>query len=374
MVMANPVIPLYKPHVPEAAATVAADVLRSGQIAGDGRLDQFEEKIRHFTGAANIAATAEFSRSVEMALRMAGVGPGDSVLLSPLACLATTMPVLQTGAKPVWCDIDVQTGSLSADEIRRKGSPAARAVLFYHWVGVPGDIGGVMQAAADLNLKVVEDAGEAMGAEYEGTRVGSHGFDYSVFSFSPVRHITTGEGAAIAFRDARQYELARIWRRYGIPEQGFRDADGELCHTSDIAVPGVHNYMNRLAGALGCLQMDYLPDIVAAHRANGTYYDACLAGVDGIRLLSRENARIPSHWVYCFLCERRDDLRRRLRERGIYASTVHIRNDVYSCFGTGVADLPGVAEFETRQLCIPSGWWVTQEQRDYIAAAIREGW
>ena len=181
-----------------------------GPDRGDGNFPEFETKLREFLGANYLASTAEFSRSVEMALRMAGVGPGDSVLLSPLACLATTMPILQTGGRPVWCDIDPDTGSLNPAEITRKYSRGVKAVLFYHWVGVPGDIAGVLSAAAQVGIKVIEDAGEALGAEYEGRRVGAHGFDYSVFSFSPVRHITTGEGAAMTFRDAGQYELARM--------------------------------------------------------------------------------------------------------------------------------------------------------------------
>jgi dTDP-4-amino-4,6-dideoxygalactose transaminase len=284
------------------------------------------------------------------------------------------VPILQTGAKPVWCDIDMATGSLDPEEIRRRYSDKTRAVLFYHWVGVPGNIEEVMRVAAGLGLKVVEDAGESLGAELAGRKIGAHGFDYSVFSFSPARHITTGEGAAIAFRDADQYALARIWRRYGIPESGFRDSQGELRHECDITVPGMHNYMNRLAGALGSLQMESLPGIVDRHRANGAFFDTGLAAIPGIRVLTRNNGRVPSHWVYCFLCERRDDLRKRLRERGVYASTVHIRNDGYTCFGTGPADLPRVAEFEGAQLCIPSGWWVTEEQREYIADVIRQGW
>lgn len=372
--MRNSVIPLYKPHVPGSATETIDRVLRSGQIAGDGNLPEFETKLREFLDAKYLAATAEFSRSVEMALRMAGVGSGDSVLLSPLACLATTMPILQTGGRPLWCDINPNTGSLDPDEITRKYSRGVKAVLFYHWVGVPGDIAGVLSAAAQVGIKVIEDAGEALGAEYEGRRVGAHGFDYSVFSFSPVRHITTGEGAAMTFRDAGQYELARIWRRYGIPPAQFRDSLGEIRADCDISTPGFHNYMNRIAGALGNLQMDCLPSIVEAHRDNGRFFDRALAGISGIDFLNTPGQTVPSYWVYCFLCERRDDLLKKLREAGIYASKVHIRNDSYSCFGGMPADLPGVAEFEAKQLCIPCGWWVTEQDRESIVETILSGW
>ncbi len=367
-------IPLYKPHIPAGVAAAIDKVLQSGQIAGDGNLPQFEDRLREFIGNPYLALTAEFSRSVEMTLRMAGVGPGDSVLMSPLACLATTMPILQTGARPVWCDIDPAAGSLHPEEVLRRRVPNTKAVLLYHWVGAPADIDPILQAARQADLKVIEDAGEALGAESGGKRVGSHGSDYAVFSFSPVRHITTGEGAAIAFRDAEQCALARVWRRYGIPESGFRDTRGEIRHACDISVPGFHNYMNRIAGALGVLQMECLHEIVAAHRRNGAFFDKHLAGIPGIELLRRPGGSVPSYWVYCLLCQNRDGLLRKLREHGVYASTVHVRNDVYSCFGEGPADLPGVAEFERRQLCIPCGWWVTPGQAEHIVGTIRSGW
>jgi perosamine synthetase len=369
------VIPLYKPHIPPGATAAIERVLLSGQISGDGRLPDFEERLRRFLGAPWVLATAEFSRTIEMALRLAGVGPGDSVLASPLACLATTMPIVQVGATPVWCDIDVATGSLRPEEVRDKGSCGAKAVLMYHWVGVPGDVDAILRVTGNLDLPVIEDAGESLGAEYGGRLIGTHGFDYSVFSFSPARVMTTGEGAALVSRDGDRHRRAQLWRRYGIPEIGFRDQLGEISRECDITAAGANNYMNRIAGALGALQMECLPQLIERCKCNGRFFDAHLADVPGIQLLSRHDDRIPSHWVYCFRCERRDDLRAALRQAGIYASTVHIRNDIYSCFGNGPpADLPGVSQFEHTQLCIPSGWWVTDADREYIADTIRRGW
>jgi dTDP-4-amino-4,6-dideoxygalactose transaminase len=374
MVRPGRVIPLFKPHVPEHAGAALEQVLASGQISGDGRVPEFEDALRSFIGARYLAATGEFSRSLEMALKIAGVGPGDAVLASPLTCLASTVAILQTGARPVWCDIDLTTGSLDPSEIARHRSARPKAILFYHWVGVPGDIDGVRQAAAAEGLPIVEDAGEALGAEYRGRRIGAHGLDYSVFSFSPARHLTTGEGAAIACGDASQDRLVRLWRRYGIPDVGFRDDRGEISPECDVAVPGMHNFMNRMAAALGMLQMRCLPGIIDSHRTNGAYFDAHLADIPGVRLLSRADGRIPSHWVYCFACERRDDLRTVLREAGIYASTVHIRTDTYRSFGVPPARLPNVEAFERSQLCIPSGWWVTDADREHMVDTIRRGW
>jgi dTDP-4-amino-4,6-dideoxygalactose transaminase len=368
------VIPLFKPYIPQAAATVIDQVLQSGQISGDGRLPEFEAKLRNFLGARYLAATGEFSRSMEMAFRMAGITPGDSVLVSPLACLATTQPILQAGARPVWCDIDTATGGIRADELARRRTDRTKAVLLYHWVGIPGDITGILNAAQSLELKVIEDAGEALGAEYDGKRIGTHGCDYSVFSFSPARHMTTIEGAAITFREAGEHANALAWRRFGIPDNGFRDELGEIRHQCDIATPGLHNYMNRVAGALGVLQLECLPRILETYRQNGAFYNQRLSGVPGIRLLSGREGSVPSYWVYSFLCERRGDLRRKLREAGIFASTVHIRNDSYTCFGGAPSDLPGVTGFERQQLSIPCGWWLSEEDKQHIVSTISSGW
>lgn len=367
-------IPLYKAHMPTGAASAIDNVLQSGQIAGDGNIPDFERKLSRFLGTPYLALTAEFSRSIEMALRMAGVGPGDTVLTSALACLATTTPILQTGARPAWCDIDPATGNLDPDEIVRRRQPNTKAVLVYHWVGYPCDLQRILRITDEAGLRVVEDAGEALGAELDGKRIGAHGCDYSVFSFSPVRHITTGEGAAITFRNADQPALAARWRRYGIPATGFRDSLGELDSACDIMIPGLSNFMNRIAGALGILQMDCLPAIVDAHRRNGAFFDQSLSEISGLRLLKKKPASVPSYWVYSFLSERRDDLLRKLRSARIYASKVHMRNDSYSSFGTGPVELEGVRKFESNQISIPCGWWVTDADREYILETIRSGW
>lgn len=367
-------IPLYKPHIPEGAVDAIERVLGSGQLAGDGNLPEFERRFGEFVGSPSVVATAEFSRSIEMALRMAGIGHGDAVLVSPLACLATTTPLLQVGARPVWCDVDPDTGTISADDIRRRHHPGVKGVLLYHWVGVPGDVHGILAAAADCGLAVIEDAGEALGAEYAGARIGSHGCDATVFSFSPARHITTGEGAAIAFRDPHTCERARSWRRYGIPPSGFRDQMGEIRTECDVALPGTHNFMNRIAGALGALQMDCLPQLVQACRANGEFFERALSDLPGIQPLKPKGNAVPSYWVYCFRCQQRDALLRKLRAAGVYASLVHARNDSYSCFGGSARDLPAVARFMQEQLCIPCGWWVSSEDRAFIAETIRSGW
>jgi dTDP-4-amino-4,6-dideoxygalactose transaminase len=132
--------------------------------------------------------------------------------------------------------------------------------------------------------------------------------------------------------------------------------------------------MNQIAATIGITQMSHIADIVASHQSNGLFYDDALRNVPGITVLKRLPDTQSAYWVYTFLADRRDDLLRFLRSKGVYASKVHCRNDRYNCFEKIHQELPGVDEFEQRSLSIPCGWWVAEEDRHYIVSTLGEGW
>jgi dTDP-4-amino-4,6-dideoxygalactose transaminase len=196
-------IPLYRVHMPLEAAGAMADVLASSQLA-DGEVGRcFEAALQKYIGNPRLITAADESSAIVLALYLAGVRPGDEVLASPMACLAVNMPVLNLFARVVWCDIDPRTGNLDPAEIGRRATPRTKAVLYSHWAGDVAEIDAINEAARRQGLRVVEDAGEALGAEYRGRKVGNTGSDFVVFSFYANRHLTTGEGAAIAFAEAQ---------------------------------------------------------------------------------------------------------------------------------------------------------------------------
>ncbi|HXG08249.1 MAG TPA: aminotransferase class V-fold PLP-dependent enzyme [Gemmataceae bacterium] len=370
----RPMIPLYKVHMPAAAAGAVAEVLASGQLAAGEVVRRFETALGEYLSNLNLITCADEASALVLALYLAGVRPGDEVLASPMACLAVNMPVLNLFARVVWCDIDPRTGNLAASEIDRRATPRTKAVLYAHWAGDVADIDAINAAARRRGLKVVEDAGEALGAEYGGRRVGATGSDYVVFSFYAIRHLTTGEGAAITFADPAECERARWLKRFGIHVPTFRDSMGEINPASDIPIAGFNTYLTNIAAAIGLSQMPHLEEVVRRHRENGLAYDRALQDVPGVGRLKRLPQARSAYWVYTLLADRPDDLLRALRDRGVYASRVHLRNDGYSCFGTGPVDYPGLEAFSSRYLCIPCGWWVGPEDREYIVDCIRRGW
>ncbi len=364
--------PLYKPHMLPEFEPLVAEVFASGQIATGPNVAKFRGMLGDYLGTPSIVTAGDISTALSICLFQAGVRPGDDVLMSPLVCLSTSSPVRNLFANIRWCDVDPETGSLDAADIPRKITPRTKAVVVYHWAGNPADLEPITSAAGALDLTVIEDAGEALGAEYGGRKIGATGSDYAVFSFYPNRHLTTIDGAAISCGPRVDAERVRWLTRYGINQHSFRREDGEINPESDIPIAGWNSHLNHVAATIGVAQMKYVSDIVTRHQRNGLYFDERFAGVHGLTVLRRPARSMSSYWVYTVLAERRDSLLKRLRSRGIHASMVHIRNDLYSGFGAHRNDLPGVNHFADRYLSIPCGWWLTEEDCVQIADIVCE--
>jgi perosamine synthetase len=365
-------IPLYKASLPPDAASGILAVLQSGAISAGPSVARFEKLFGAYLGNPLVTANNDVSTALTLCLFQAGVRPGDDVIMSPLVCLATSCPVRNLFANIRWCDVDPLTGNIDPADIPRRITPRTKAVVVYHWAGNPADLDAIHAVARAHNLAVIEDAGEALGAEYRGKKIGATGSDYTVFSFYPNRHLTTIDGGAIACAHEEDFqELCRL-KRYGIHQPSFRDADGEINPASDIPVAGWNSYMNHVAGTIGIAQMAHLPANVGRRQENGLYYDRELAGVAGVTVLRRPAASLSAYWVYTFLSRRRDRLLQQLRNAGIRASKVHLRNDLYSAFGSRDERLPGVDAFSRDCLSIPSGPWVTDEDRLRILEAAKQ--
>lgn len=367
-------VPLYRPEVPPDAGAVIGEVLDSGAIAGGALVERFEVELGRFVGGPPLVSTSDVSGALALALRTAGIGPGDEVLCAPVACLATTMPVAGAGARLVWCDMDPATATLDLDDAARRITARTRAVLAFHWAGWPCDLDALYVFARAHGLRVVEDAGEALGASWRGRCVGAAGGDLTVFSFNAVRHLTTIDGGALAAERPGDAERARWLRKYNIHQPTFRDARGEIDPTSDIVEPGIFSVLSQPSAALGLLQVSALPARVARRRANAAALTAELSGVPGVRPLATVPGADPSPWVFTVLAERRDALLDALRGRGLGCSQVHVRNDVYSVFGPPATRLAGVDEFSARTLSVPCGPWVGPGEIARIGDAFRAGW
>lgn len=371
--MAQLSIPLFKVFMAESAHAALKPVLESGRLGAGQQVIAFESRLAAWLDAPDAVALSDASGALTLALYLSGVRPGDEVITSPLACSATVSPIANLFARPVWCDINPLTGMPDAGNIAGLITEKTRAILLYHWSGDMADVGGIMALAGRHGIKLVEDASEALGAEWRGRRSGGAA-DFTVYSFYATKHINTGEGAALLASDPEMARTARHLRRFGIDPSKFRLPNGDLNPAFDIPLAGFNFPMNEIAATLGLEQLHHIGGIVARHRANGRYYDAALSGIPGLHLLKRREDSVSGFWTYALRAERRDDLIRKLLSHGIGAQRLHLRNDGYSCFDGGVRDLPGVAVFDAQNLSIPCGWWIGEKERNQVVECIRGGW
>jgi perosamine synthetase len=367
-------IPLLKVRIPETTSEALKPVFASGYLADGAQVRQFEDLLRDYVSNPNVTAVSDISGAITLALFMAGVRPGDEVITSPMSCTATTLPIANLFARPVWCDVEPLTGMLDASRIPELITPRTKAVLFYHWAGDVPDIDAINGIAHAHGLKTIDDAADGLGAEYKGRRLGNNGTDFTAYSFQAVKHITTGEGAALFFASAEDAEHAQWLKRYGIHRPSFKLPDGDLNPDSDIPVAGYNFYMNNIAATIGIEQFKQVDALVACYRENGRFYDEALKGIPGVRLLQRRWDSVSAFWTYTLLVEQRSNLIKKLKEYGIASQRLHIRNDIYSCFGKERHELPGVDEFDQHTLSIPCGWWVTPEDRQNIVNCVGAGW
>jgi dTDP-4-amino-4,6-dideoxygalactose transaminase len=367
-------IPLFKAFISETTADDLRPVFESGQIAGGAKVARLEQAFANWLDVPDVVALCDASAGLTLALYMAGVGSEDEVIASPLACSATIMPIANLFAIPNWCDVSPDTGMPTVETVASSVTARTRAILLSSWSGDVPEIVEIAQFAQKHGLRLVLDASEALGATYRNRRLGVEA-DFTVYSFYATKQMTTGEGAALVARDPSEFERARKLRRFGIAPASFRLPNGDLNPSSDIPEAGFNFAMNEIAATVGLAQFSFLEDHVAVHRQNGLFFDHSLAGLSGVELIPRLEHGGSGYWTYALRVRERDALIRKLVGCGIGAQRLHLRNDRFSCFQNAAQkDLPGVTSFDTSNISIPCGWWVTDEDRERIVDCISGGW
>jgi dTDP-4-amino-4,6-dideoxygalactose transaminase len=369
-------IPLFKVRMPESVDAPLLETLHSGCLTQGEKVDLFEAALADEVQNRRVLTLNSGTAALQLALRLAGVGHGDIVISTPMTCIATNTPILSCGARVVWADIDPQTGCISPDSVyeRAKEYPQAKAIIGVDWAGYPCDLDELHAVAGDFGMSVIEDAAQAFGAVYQGARVGSVS-DFTAFSFQAIKHLTTGDGGALACRNEADYQRGKLLRWFGIDRE--RPVEKGMRHEANVVEWGYKTHMNDLAATIGLEQIKTVGDVLMAHRENAYYYtdEISARGLKHIRPLSYQSDRTSSYWIYTCLVDNRDSFIDHMTDRGITVSRVHARNDKHSCFdwaGNRHA-LPGLEEFDAHQVNIPCGWWITREDREYIMDAI-ESW
>lgn len=236
----QPFLPFVRPTIDEATIAAVADVLRSGWITSGPKVAAFEAALSDYFGGRPVRTFANGTATMEVALRIAGIGPGDEVITTPISWVATSNVVLTVGARPVFVDIDPVTRNIDLDKIEAAITPRTRAIIPVYLSGLPVDMDRLYDIARRHKLRVVEDAAQAIGSRWGGKRIGQIG-DLVSFSFQANKNITTIEGGALVLNTPEEAVLAEKYRLQGVVRTGFDgmevDVVGGKFNLTDVTPP-----------------------------------------------------------------------------------------------------------------------------------------
>jgi dTDP-4-amino-4,6-dideoxygalactose transaminase len=261
--MSAPFLPLTRPTIDDETIAGVAEVLRSGWITSGPKVKELEAKLSEHCGGRPVRVFNSGTCTMEIALRIAGIGAGHEVITTPLSWVATSNVILSVGARPVFVDIDPVTRNIDLDRIERAISPATRAILPVDLAGLPVDRDRLYGIALRHGLRVVEDAAQSFGSNWRGQRIGSFG-DLVSFSFHPNKNITTIEGGALVLHDEREAKLAEQYRLQGVVRTGFDGMEVEI-------VGGKFN-LTDVAARVGLGQLPRLDEFNAKRRELARVY------------------------------------------------------------------------------------------------------
>jgi dTDP-4-amino-4,6-dideoxy-D-glucose/dTDP-4-amino-2,4-dideoxy-beta-L-xylose transaminase len=391
-------IPLFKVYMSKNASKEATKVLNSGFIGQGPIVEKFEEALQRRLHHPHIVTTNSATSAEHLAIRMLmdsdknaknfegmaywdsdwpGIKEGDEALCTSLTCTATNFPVLANGMKIKWVDVNPNNLNMDLDDLERKLSPTTKIIYVVHWGGYPIDLDRVKEIQEKCKTlygfkpAVIEDCAHSFGSNYKGKPIGSHG-NYATFSFQAIKHLTSVDGGILICPHEKQYKRAKILRWYGIDRDDNRK--DFRCET-DIPEWGYKFHMNDVNASIGLTNLKEVDkNVIAKHKANAYYYNEQLKDVNGVTLLENKDGYDSAYWIYTIKVERQEDFMRMMQEKDIMVSRVHERNDKHTCVQDFRCSLPNLDKVVKEMICIPVGWWVTKEQREYIVESIKQGW
>lgn len=375
-------IPYGKQYIDDADIQAVVEILKGDYLTTGPTIIKFEGKFAQYVGARYAVAVSSGTAALHLACLAAGFKAGDEVITTPMSFAATANSVLYTGARPVFADIDPATWNIDPAQIEAGLSRKTRGVIPVHYTGLPCFMEQIRNIAKRQNMVVIEDACHALGARYKDSRIGGCRYsDMTVFSFHPVKHITTGEGGMITTNSKELYKKLIAFRSHGI----VRDQEDfvEAVHGSwyyEMQELGFNYRLTDFQAALGMSQMDKLDFFIKRRRQIASCYNEAFSDLP-LELPIEPAGCCNSYHLYVIKIKPQAKVERRevylsLREQGICAQVHYIPIHTFPYYkrelGCMRGDYPVAEEHYERILSLPIFPKMTDDEISTVIKAVRE--
>ena len=362
----------YDTQISEEAKIYLNDVISSNFISAGNVADDFEKSLSRELGIINPVSVNSGTSALHLALEVAGISSGDEVILPAQTFIASGLSILMAGAKPVFADIQYDTGNIDPKFIEDNITKRTKAIMPVHWGGYPCDMDEINEIAKKFDLIVIEDAAHALGATYKNKVIGSIS-DFTAFSFQAIKHLTTGDGGALCCKSDRHYKVSKNLRWFGIDRDNSKLSNlGEREY--DIHDIGYKYHMNDIAAAIGIGNLENFSKKLKRIREISSIYINEISNLKGLSLLNYENDRQSAYWLFTILVEKRSDFIAKMNNEKIPVSVVHQGINKYSVFESRDIQLKNQNKFDNNQISIPIHASLTDSDVKKITDAIKGGW
>lgn len=373
-------LPYGRQSISENDIEAVIAILRSDWLTTGPKVAEFEERFAAYVGSKHAVSFSSGTSGLHAAAFAAGLGPGDEAVTSPLTFVATSNCVLYQGATPVFADVSQDTLNLDPEEATARITSRTRAILPVDYAGHPADLELILQTARQRGLIVIEDACHALGAEDRGRRVGSRA-DMTVFSFHPVKHLTTGEGGMVTTDDKNLAETLRRFRNHGIStEARQRQSAGQWQY--EMTLLGFNYRLTDIACALGISQLDRLDANLARRREIAARYTAAFANLEGLQPPSVRPKVNPAWHLYpvrlnlARLSAGRERIFRALRAENIGVNVhyipVHLQPYYRDRFGFTGGEYPVAEDAYERLISLPMFHGMSDQDVEDVITAVHK--
>jgi dTDP-4-amino-4,6-dideoxygalactose transaminase/predicted GNAT family acetyltransferase len=382
--------PLFKVFMSDKVDEYVVPVLKSGMITQGKQVELFEEELRKFFDYPYILTLNSATSGLTLAIRLLNLTPDDEIITTALTCTATNWPILANGVNIKWADVDERNCNISIESIREKISEKTKAIMIVHWGGYPVDLEALQEIVKEAENKygnkitVIQDCAHAFGAKYKNRHLGTHREtendrgecketqSISVYSLQAIKHLNTGDGGLIFLPNKEMYERAKLLRWFGIDREKRTPPGGDIRMESDIAEWGYKFHMNDIAASIGRANIVHVLDNIKKLQENNKYYKKYLSNLENVELLHEDDYSESACWLFTIKVSDKKSFIDFMTRKEIMVSQVHNRNDNHSCVSSFKCDLPNLDSLEKRIVCIPSGWWLTDEDKKFILDSVKE--
>jgi UDP-4-amino-4-deoxy-L-arabinose-oxoglutarate aminotransferase len=374
-------LPFSRPSITEADIASVADVLRSGWITTGPKNAELEDRFRAYTGCRAATCVSSATGGMHIAMKALGIGPGDEVITPSMTWVSTVNLIVLAGATPVFVDVDRDTLMVSADRIEAKITDRTRLIIPVHFAGAAVDMDPIRGLADRHGLSLIEDAAHAIGTEYKGVRVGRTGT--SIFSFHPIKNITTGEGGMVCCDDPIFEERIRRLKFHGLGVDAYDRRTQGRSPQAEVIEPGFKYNLPDILAVLGLRQMNRVDAMNAKRTLLAEYYREKLRDVDEIRPLALPEYSVKHAW-HLFIVRVASTANGMNRDRfmtalkalnigtGIHFRAAHLQAFYRKTFPEVAGTLPDT-EWNSRRICsLPLFPDMTLEDVDDVVDAIKK--